>query len=76
IIMDCEMPVKNGFEATQELLELMAAGEVADVPIIACTAFTDDEQKSLCFESGMKAFLNKPVMIEELTKTLKGFGII
>ena len=69
--MDCEMPIKNGFEATEELVELMAGGVIAEVPIIACTAFTDDEQRAKCFECGMKAFMNKPVMIAELRKTLQ-----
>ncbi len=74
--MDCAMPIMNGFEATQELIELMESGEVQEVPIIACTAFTDEEQKTMCFECGMKAFINKPVIIDDLKRTLQGFGIV
>lgn len=74
--MDCEMPIKNGFEATQELTEMMSRGEISSIPIMACTAFTDDEQKEKCFECGMCAFLNKPVMMAELKKTLIQFGVL
>lgn len=69
------MPVKNGLEATEELVAMMENNKIAEVPIIACTAFTDEEQKIKCFESGMKGFLNKPVLLEELKTTLQGFGI-
>ncbi len=75
IMMDCEMPIKNGFEAAAELTGQISTGEIKEIPIIACTAFTDDEQKNKCFENGMKGFLNKPVMLQELAKTLEDCGV-
>ena len=76
IIMDCEMPIKNGFESTKELLELMRECKIPEVPIIACTAYIGDEEKSKCYDCGMKGFMNKPVLMENLRETLKNFGVI
>ena len=74
--MDCEMPVKNGFEASEELIEMMQVGEILDIPIIACTAFTDEERKDACFASGMCAFLTKPVLLRDLKDTLTDLSIL
>ena len=74
--MDCEMPVKDGFEATQELVALMNEMKIKTIPIIACTAFNDEEHRDACFECGMSVFLNKPVMLDELRKTLRELNAI
>ncbi len=76
VLMDCEMPVMNGLEATKELVQKINRGEVPLIPIIACTAFQGDEQKEACFEAGMSGYLTKPVMLEELRSTLAELGII
>ncbi len=75
IMMDCEMPVMNGLEATAELVDKMRAGEISEVPIIACTAFKDEEQRDACFDCGMSAYLTKPVVFAELRRTLENLGI-
>jgi len=74
--MDCEMPVMNGIQATEELVNKMSEGEIPEIPIIACTAFQGSEQKDACFDAGMVGYLTKPVVLEELKNTLKEFGII
>ena len=74
--MDCDMPVKNGYEATQELVAMMTERKISMFPIIACTAFTGDEHKERCRECGMKGFLNKPVLLEDLKQTLVDMGIL
>ena len=73
--MDCEMPVKNGFEATKELITLMGKRKIPNVPIIACTAYVGTEEKNKCFDCGMKGFMNKPVIINDLKTTLENCGI-
>ena len=74
--MDCEMPIMNGFEATIELKRMMIMNEISYVPIIACTAFVGDDQKEKCFHAGMKGFMNKPVVLENLGNTLNSCGVI
>ena len=76
IMMDCEMPVKNGFEATLELVELMDSELIKEVPIIACTAFRDEGQRNKCLECGMRAFMTKPVITDDLKKTLQKCNVI
>ena len=44
ILMDCQMPIMDGFEATRILKEMMRNGEVAKCPIIALTANNRDEE--------------------------------
>jgi len=76
IIMDCEMPIKDGYEATLEITQMMNDGIIREIPIVACTAFTGDSQRNKCLECGMKGFMNKPIMIDELKKTLQDCGMI
>ncbi len=66
ILMDCQMPVMDGFEATTEI---RATG--ADMPIIALTANASKEDEALCLRSGMNGFLAKPITIDVLATELK-----
>ena len=66
ILMDIQMPILNGLEATKRIrsLEFNSA-----VPIIALTAGTLKEERDMCFNSGMNDFLSKPIvkdMIKEV----------
>jgi signal transduction histidine kinase/ActR/RegA family two-component response regulator len=56
ILMDCEMPVMDGFTATASLRR---AG--IDVPVVALTAHATDEIRRRCKEAGMDGFLTKPI---------------
>lgn len=70
IIMDCQMPIMDGFCAT---LIIRQQEELFDrhVPIIALTASALKEDKEKCIESGMDDFITKPVKIETLNKTIQ-----
>ena len=69
ILMDVQMPVMNGYEATRAIRSL-SREDAATIPIIAMTAnaFQEDIQRSL--DAGMNAHITKPLNMEEL------FGII
>ncbi len=70
ILMDIQMPIMNGYEATKAIRSL-ARKDAAEVPIIAMTAnaFTEDIQRSK--NAGMNEHLTKPLDIEQLMKCLE-----
>jgi len=70
VLMDCQMPVMDGFEATMSIRK-MEAGGVMRVPIVALTANVLAEEKSRCFEAGMDGFVSKPVNFSKLSHTLR-----
>ena len=59
ILMDCHMPIMNGFETTQILKEKMRKNEIQFVPIIACTGASDEETKQKCRDAGMDDVIEK-----------------
>jgi len=69
ILMDCQMPVLDGFEATRIIRE----NETADrrTPIIALTANVLQTEKDKCFVAGMDDFIAKPVSKQVLTLMLQ-----
>ena len=71
ILMDVQMPVMNGLEATARLRSLQRP-DAKTVPIIAMTAnaFVEDVKKSL--EAGMNAHLSKPLDIDKVLSTIDG----
>ena len=68
ILMDLQMPVMNGFEATQQIRA--GDGPNATTPIIALTANAMQSDKDACFDAGMNDFLTKPFSKEGLAQTL------
>ena len=65
ILMDCEMPVMNGMDATRNIRALGVR-----TPIIAYTASVESGNKSRCTSAGMDDFLSKPVEPDRLYSTL------
>ena len=70
ILMDIMMPKMNGYEATCAIRELQDHPEADTIPIIAMTAnaFAEDIQASL--DAGMNGHLSKPIVVEEVVKTI------
>ncbi|GGE11776.1 hypothetical protein GCM10011390_33610 [Aureimonas endophytica] len=71
VLMDCQMPVMDGYEATRLLREMMAGGEMAATPIVAVTANALKGDRERCLAAGMDAFITKPVSIPDLEATLE-----
>lgn len=75
ILMDAQMPVMDGYEASREIRRLKRA-DAKTVRIFACTASTFTEDRARALESGMDDFLSKPlnvtVMLQKLEAVRKG----
>ena len=70
ILMDIQMPVMNGYEATRAIRQLEDK-HLADVPIIAMTANAFQEDKEKALSEGMDGHVAKPLKVEELLKTMQ-----
>jgi signal transduction histidine kinase/CheY-like chemotaxis protein len=73
ILMDCEMPEMDGFEATRQIRRLERQHKLPAVPIIALTAHILDEHRQHGVESGMNDFLGKPLDSGKLYSTLESY---
>jgi signal transduction histidine kinase/CheY-like chemotaxis protein len=73
ILMDCEMPEMDGFEATRQIRRLERQHNLPAVPIIALTAHILDEHRQHGVESGMNDFLGKPLDSAKLYSTLDAY---
>lgn len=68
VLMDVQMPVMNGYEASRAIRQLSNSG--AHTPIIAMTANVLKEEVDKCFEAGMDLFIGKPFNTEELVQKI------
>jgi len=68
VLMDCRMPVMDGFEATRSIRSL--EGAASRVPIIALTADAMQAAEERCHEAAMNGFLTKPLRPEQLADAL------
>lgn len=70
ILMDVMMPRMNGYEATKAIRGMRDRKDALTIPIIAMTAnaFAEDVQASL--DAGMNGHLSKPIVMEEVKKTI------
>jgi signal transduction histidine kinase/ActR/RegA family two-component response regulator len=66
VLMDMQMPVMDGLEASRQILKALEKPPV----IIAMTANAMNEDKDKCFQAGMKDFISKPFTIEQLRNAL------
>ncbi|KJX98408.1 sensor histidine kinase/response regulator like protein [Zymoseptoria brevis] len=72
ILMDINMPVLNGFEATRQIRGFEQRRGIPPATIIALTGLGSASAQHEAFDSGVDLFLTKPVRLKELTKILDG----
>ncbi len=71
ILMDYEMPNKNGLEATREIRLLEKTDGLTSIPIYALTAHAMADYQKSCIEAGMNGVLTKPLIRNELIAVLE-----
>jgi CheY-like chemotaxis protein len=71
VLMDLQMPIVDGIEATRQIRELEGARGVAPTPIIALTASALDEDVRRCLASGFNAHVAKPVKKAVLLEAIR-----
>jgi CheY-like chemotaxis protein len=75
VLMDCEMPVMDGVEATRRIRQLEEEASLARTPIVALTAHVLQEQRKRMADAGMDQFLSKPVRKDAVQKLLSELGL-
>ena len=68
ILMDCQMPVMDGYEATQQIRSLHR--ESSRTPIVAVTASAMQSDVQKCLDAGMDDYLSKPVRLKALATVM------
>ena len=71
VLMDIQMPEKDGFEATREIRAREAAVGHAHIPIVAMTAHAMKGDRERCLEGGMDDYLSKPLQAQKLIQVIR-----
>ena len=74
VLMDIQMPVMNGYEATKHI-RMLDDSSKSSIPIIAMTANAFDEDRKAASDCGMNGFISKPIDLKEVIHVLNSvFG--
>lgn len=76
VLMDCQMPVCDGFQATIQIRHWERSHGLPAIPIVALTASALADDRRLCFESGMNDHLTKPLQSDELKQMVQRWAHI
>ena len=71
VLMDCQMPVLDGYQATMQIRRWETENARPRLTIVALTASAFEDDRQHCLDAGMDDFLTKPIAIEKLTATLE-----
>ena len=73
VLMDCQMPVMDGYEATREIRKIEKAGSLKRTPIVALTANAVRGDKEKVLEAGMDGYLSKPYQYDQLQELIENY---
>jgi CheY-like chemotaxis protein len=75
VLMDCQMPVLDGYETTRRIRNWETLNRRARVPIVALTARAFADDRARCIEAGMDEYVTKPLKVADLSEALRRCGI-
>lgn len=75
VLMDCQMPICDGYEATAAIRQMEKDNRKIKVPIVALTAHAASVDRDRCFAAGMDVYLTKPISVERLREVLSGISV-
>ena len=70
VLMDCSMPVMDGYEATRAIRKMEKEQKRTAIRIVALSAHVMEEQREACIKAGMNGYLSKPIETSELIRVL------
>ena len=73
VLMDCQMPILDGFQATQAIRQLESNSNDQSVPVIAVTGGSEVSDRKKCIASGMDDYLSKPFTGEQLREIISKY---
>ncbi|KAG6603038.1 putative hybrid signal transduction histidine kinase [Phytophthora cinnamomi] len=71
VLMDCEMPIMNGYDSTRNIRNFEKQHKLARIPIIGVTAYAMSGDRKKCLDAGMDEFIVKPISKTELRKAIR-----
>ncbi|POM73507.1 Hybrid signal transduction histidine kinase [Phytophthora palmivora] len=71
VLMDCEMPIMNGYDSTRNIREFEKQHKLPRIPIIGVTAYAMSGDRKKCLDAGMDEFIVKPISKTELRKAIR-----
>jgi len=71
VLMDCEMPIMNGYDSTRNIRIFEKQHKLSRVPIIGVTAYAMSGDRKKCLDAGMDEFIVKPISKNELRKAIR-----
>ena len=76
VLMDVNMPVLGGIDASRRIVELQKTGQIAPFAIIVATADDAPETKARCVEAGVRGYLYKPLRLEAIQHAFRQVGFL
>jgi len=73
VLMDCQMPEMDGYEATRAIRDENSTVRNHKIPIIAMTANAMQGDREKCIEAGMDDYVTKPINVKELAKVIERY---
>jgi CheY-like chemotaxis protein len=73
LLMDVEMPILNGLDATKKIRQMRNNPAIANIPIVAMTAHARREDRDRCLQMGMNHYIAKPIDLGELLNIIESY---
>ncbi|MCG7568463.1 ATP-binding protein [Pseudoalteromonas sp. CNC9-20] len=75
VLMDCQMPVLDGYQTSEQIRAGVAGSEFTDIPIIAMTANAMMGEREKCLTAGMSDYISKPINPDEALEKVLHWGL-